>query len=98
MRQVWLGLRETVVVGDLVVMMDTVVSLVVHLVVTAFPHVVRHHSVLVVIEMVFEKDNNKKKHNHDDDDDEDDDDNHHHQHHHHHQVESRDSACEDHQA
>ena len=82
--------------GDLVVMMDTVVSLVVHLVVTAFPHLVRHHSVLVVIEMVFEKDN-KKKHNHDDDDE--DDDNHHHQHHHHHhQVESRDSACEDHQA
>jgi hypothetical protein len=62
-----------VVVGDLVVMMDTVVSLVVHLVVTAFPHLVRHHSVLVVIEMVCEMD-------------------------HHHQVESRDSAYEDHQA
>ena len=59
MRQVWLGLRETVVVGDLVVMMDTVVSLVVHLVVTALPHLVSHHLVLVVIEMVFEKDNKK---------------------------------------
>ena len=49
--------------------MDKVVSLVV----TAFPHLVSHHSVLVVIEMVCEMD-------------------------HHHQVESRDSAYEDHQA
>ena len=54
---------------NLVVVMDKVVSLVV----TAFPHLVSHHSVLVVIEMVCEMD-------------------------HHHQVESRDSAYEDHQA
>ena len=53
MQQVWHGLRETVV-DDLVVMMDMVVNLEVHLVVGAFPHLVSHHSVLVVIEMVCE--------------------------------------------
>ena len=53
MQQVWHGLRETVV-DDLVVMMDMVVNLEVHLVVSAFPHLVSHHSVLVVIEMVCE--------------------------------------------
>ena len=66
-------LRETVVVDDLVEMRDMAVNLVAHPVVSAYPHLVSHHSVLVVIEMVCEMD-------------------------HHHQVESRDSAYEDHQA
>ena len=41
---------------DPVVMMETVVSQVVHLVVSAFPHLVSHHLVVVVFEMVYEKD------------------------------------------
>jgi len=56
MRQVWHWLRKTVVVDDLVVMMDKVVNLVVHLVVNACPHLVSHRLVLVVIEMVCETD------------------------------------------
>ena len=47
-----------VVVDDLVVMMDTVVNLEVHLVVSAFLHLVSHHSVLVVIEMVCDMERN----------------------------------------
>ena len=49
-----------VVVDDLVVMMDMVVNLEVHLVANAFPHLVSHHSVAVVIEMVCEKDHHQQ--------------------------------------
>ena len=41
---------------DLVVMMETVVSLEVHLVVNAYHHLESHHLAVVVIEMVCEKD------------------------------------------
>jgi hypothetical protein len=50
-----------VVVDDPVVMMETVVSQVVHLVVSAFPHLVSHHSVVVVIEMVHERDHHHQE-------------------------------------
>ena len=60
-QQEWHWLREIVVVDDPVVMMDVVVSQVVHLVVNAFHHLVCHHLVVVVIETVCEKDHHQEE-------------------------------------
>ena len=45
---------------DQVEMVDMVVNLVVHLVVNAFHHLVYHHLVLVVNEMVYETDHHQE--------------------------------------
>ena len=50
-----------VVVDDPVVTMDVVVNQVVHPVVNAFHHLVFHHLVVVVIEMVCEKDHHQEE-------------------------------------
>jgi len=54
-------LRETVVVDDLVEMRDMAVNLVAHPVVSAYPHLVSHHSVLVVIELMCEMDHHREE-------------------------------------